>query len=37
MSTVTRLSTKGQIVLPKALRTAHRWNPGTEFIIQERD
>lgn len=37
MSTVTRLSTKGQIVLPKALRTAHRWNAGTEFIIQERD
>ena len=37
MRSITKLSTKGQIVLPKALRTAHRWNPGTEFIIQEHD
>jgi AbrB family looped-hinge helix DNA binding protein len=31
----TRLSTKGQIVLPKALRTSHAWNPGTEFTVEE--
>src|SRR5580658_3848144 len=31
----TRLSTKGQIVLPKALRTSRAWKPGTEFIVEE--
>ena len=31
----TTLSSKGQIVLPKAIRTAHRWRPGTEFVIEE--
>ena len=33
----TKLSTKGQVVLPKSLRAARRWHPGTEFIIQEQD
>jgi AbrB family looped-hinge helix DNA binding protein len=33
----TKLSTKGQVVLPKSVRAAHRWKPGTEFIIQDRD
>ena len=37
MSQITKLSTKGQVVLPKSLRSAHRWRPGTEFIVQERD
>lgn len=37
MGETTRLSTKGQVVLPKSLRAAHRWRPGTEFIVQERD
>ena len=32
----TRLSTKGQIVLPKDIRTARAWGPGTEFIVEER-
>jgi len=27
----TRLSTKGQIILPKAIRSARSWAPGTEF------
>jgi len=27
----TRLSTKGQIVLPKDLRSSRAWGPGTEF------
>ncbi len=31
----TRLSTKGQIVLPKAIRTSRAWGPGTEFTVEE--
>ena len=30
----TRLSTKGQIILPKSVRDAHRWEPGTEFAVE---
>lgn len=30
----TKLSSKGQIVLPKSLREAHGWAPGTEFTIE---
>jgi AbrB family looped-hinge helix DNA binding protein len=37
MNQTTKLSTKGQVVLPKSLRASHRWKPGTEFIIQDRD
>jgi len=33
----TKLSTKGQVVLPKSLRASHRWKPGTEFIIEDLD
>jgi AbrB family looped-hinge helix DNA binding protein len=36
MSHTTKLSTKGQVVLPKSLRAIHRWKPGTEFVVQER-
>ncbi len=32
---ITRLSTKGQIVLPKTIRTARDWGPGTEFTVEE--
>ncbi|HEY3823119.1 MAG TPA: AbrB/MazE/SpoVT family DNA-binding domain-containing protein [Bryobacteraceae bacterium] len=31
----TRLSTKGQIVLPKTLRSSHSWGPGTRFTVEE--
>ena len=31
----TRLSTKGQIVLPQSIREAKSWGPGTEFTIEE--
>ena len=31
----TRLSTKGQIVLPKNIRTSRAWVPGTEFTVEE--
>ncbi len=31
----TRLSSKGQIILPKAVRDAHHWEPGTDFSIED--
>ena len=31
----TRLSTKGQIVLPKEIRVARAWGPGTKFTVEE--
>jgi len=31
----TRLSTKGQVVLPKNIRASRAWGPGTEFIVEE--
>jgi len=37
MKHTTKLSTKGQVVVPKSLRAAHRWKPGTEFLVQDRD
>lgn len=30
----TRLSSKGQVVLPKSVRDAHGWAPGTEFTVE---
>lgn len=33
MST-TKLSSKGQIILPKSVRDAYRWAPGTEFSVE---
>lgn len=36
MST-TRLSTKGQLIVPKDVRERHRWQAGTEFEILERE
>lgn len=32
---ITRLSTKGQIVLPSSIRHARQWEAGMEFIVQE--
>lgn len=31
----TRLSTKGQVILPKGIRDARAWGPGTEFTVEE--
>jgi AbrB family looped-hinge helix DNA binding protein len=31
----TRLSTKGQLVLPKGIRVSRAWGPGTEFTVEE--
>lgn len=30
-----KLSSKGQLVIPKTIREQHHWLPGTEFIIYE--
>jgi AbrB family looped-hinge helix DNA binding protein len=32
----TKLSTKGQVILPKAIRDKHRWKPGMELDIEDR-
>ena len=31
----TRLSSKGQIILPKTVRDAHHWGPGTDFSVED--
>ena len=33
--TTTKLSSKGQIVIPKDVREAHGWNEGDEFAVEE--
>lgn len=33
----TRLSAKGQIVVPSDIRRTNRWPPGTEFDVEARD
>jgi len=37
MATTTKLTAKGQVLLPKALRISHGWKPGTEFIVEAGD
>ena len=31
----TRLSTKGQVTLSSRIRSAHKWQPGLEFSVEE--
>jgi AbrB family looped-hinge helix DNA binding protein len=31
----TRLSERGQITIPKRVRTAHGWKAGLEFIVED--
>lgn len=31
----TRLSSKGQIILPKTVRDVHHWTPGTDFSVED--
>jgi AbrB family looped-hinge helix DNA binding protein len=31
----TRLSTKGQVILPKSVRDSRAWPPGTRFAVEE--
>ncbi|HEX3664636.1 MAG TPA: hypothetical protein VHU23_05330 [Rhizomicrobium sp.] len=33
--TITTVSTKGQIILPKAIRHRRHWEPGTKLTIEE--
>jgi AbrB family looped-hinge helix DNA binding protein len=30
----TKLSSKGQVVLPKSVRDQHGWGEGTEFVVE---
>ena len=30
-----RLSSKGQIILPRAVRDRHHWAPGTDFVVED--
>lgn len=36
MST-TKLSSKGQVIIPKPIRSAHHWEPGLELIVIDTD
>lgn len=29
----TRLSSKGQVIIPKHVRAAHKWRPGQELVV----
>ena len=31
----TKLSSKGQVILPKHIRTAHKWRPGVQFVVED--
>lgn len=31
----TRVSTKGQVILPKAVRERRQWNAGMELVVEE--
>lgn len=31
----TRLSTKGQLIIPKEIRERHGWTPGVELIVED--
>ena len=31
----TKLSSKGQVILPKSVRDARHWRPGMEFTVEE--
>lgn len=33
----TRLSSKGQVIIPKAIRAAHRWRPGLQLLVEDRE
>jgi AbrB family looped-hinge helix DNA binding protein len=33
---VLKLSSKGQLVIPATVRTAHQWQAGDEFVLEER-
>jgi len=34
---ITKLSSKGQLVIPKVFRKSHGWRAGTKFVVIEYD
>ncbi len=36
LTMMTRLSTKGQLIIPRAIRARRGWRPGAELVIEER-
>ncbi len=34
---ISRLSTKGQLIIPKEIRDRNGWRPGTELEIEDHD
>jgi len=32
---ITKLSSKGQVIIPKPLRTSHRWETGQELVVED--
>jgi AbrB family looped-hinge helix DNA binding protein len=37
MMEITRLSSKGQIIIPQSIREAHKWQTGLEFNVIDTD
>jgi AbrB family looped-hinge helix DNA binding protein len=31
----TLLSSKGQVIIPKSIRSNHHWKPGTRFVVED--
>ena len=31
----TKLSSKGQVIIPKSVRSAHRWEAGQELVVAD--
>jgi AbrB family looped-hinge helix DNA binding protein len=31
----TKISSKGQVILPSSVRAAHKWEPGVEFVVED--
>lgn len=36
-ATLTRLSSKGQVIIPQSIRRTRQWESGQQFIIEETD
>lgn len=35
MSVTTKLSSKGQVIVPRAIRDSHGWETGEEFLVRD--